>query len=81
MTEDRFIDKTTVHKTVERITFELVPFAKGDKIGVKIAFNPDDSMQVDQLLESDPNKNTILMALLGFKEMVEKNLNVKIINT
>jgi|APGre2960657505_1045072.scaffolds.fasta_scaffold06988_8 hypothetical protein len=79
MTEN-FIDKTTSFKTVERISFELVNFAKGSKINVKVAFNPDDSMQVDQLLEDDPSKNTILMALLGFKSMVEKNLGVKIIS-
>ena len=63
MTEDRFIDKTTSLKTVERVKFKLCPFAKGSKIEISWAFNPEDSMHVDQFLETDPNKNTIYYKL------------------
>lgn len=69
MTKD-FIDKTTSLKTVERISFEAIPFAKGYKVKVKIAFNPEDSMQIDQLLEGDESKNNVLLALQGFKKNV-----------
>jgi hypothetical protein len=79
MTEDRFIDKTTSLKTVERVKFKLVPFAKGSKIEISWAFNPEDSMHVDQFLETDPNKNTILISLNGFKKMAETILGAKIL--
>jgi len=72
MTGD-FIDKTTSLKTVERITFEAIPFAKGYKVRVKIAFNPEDSMQVDQILEDDPSKNEVLEALIAFKKNIIEN--------
>lgn len=75
-----FIDKTTSLKTVERVKFKLVPFAKGSKIEVSIAFNPEDSIHVDQLIQFDPEKNIILMALEGFKAMMEKSLKTKIIS-
>jgi hypothetical protein len=79
MTEDRFIDKTTSLKTVERVKFKLCPFAKGSKIEISWAFNPEDSMHVDQFLETDPNKNTILISLNGFKKMAETILGAKIL--
>ena len=79
MTEDRFIDKTTSLKTVERVKFKLCPFAKGSKIEISWAFNPEDSMHVDQFLETDPNKNTILISLNGFKKMAETVLGAKIL--
>ena len=74
MTEDRFIDKTTSLKTVERVKFKLCPFAKGSKIEISWAFNPEDSMHVDQFLETDPNKNTILISLNGFKKNGRNNI-------
>ena len=79
MTEDRFIDKTTSLKTVERVKFKLCPFSKGSKIEISWAFNPEDSMHVDQFLETDPNKNTILISLNGFKKMAETILGAKIL--
>ncbi len=79
MTEDRFIDKTTSLKTVERVKFKLCPFAKGSKIEISWAFNPEDSMHVDQFLETDPNKNAILISLNGFKKMAETVLGAKIL--
>jgi len=63
-----FIDKTTSLKTLERITFEAIPFAKGYKVRVKIAFDPENSMQVDKILEDDPKKNEVLLALEAFKK-------------
>ena len=77
--ENRFIDKTTSLKTVERVKFSLKNFSKGSKIEISWAFNPEDSMHVDQFLEQDPSKNNILIALQGFKEMAEKTLGVKIL--
>lgn len=79
MTEDRFIDKTTSLKTVERIKFKLCPFSKGSKIEISWAFNPEDSAHVDQFLNMDENKNEILMALKGFKKIAEKELGAKIL--
>lgn len=76
---DNFIDKTTSLKTVERIKFKLCPFSKGSKIEISWAFNPEDSMHIDQFLESDPNKNNILSALHGFKRIAEKDLGAKIL--
>ncbi len=74
-----FIDKTTYLKTVERVKFDLVPFAKGSKIKISWAFNPEDSMHIDQFLEYDKDKNNILMALQGFKNIVEKELGAKLL--
>jgi len=79
MTGD-FIDKTTSLKTLERITFEAIPFAKGYKVRVKIAFDPENSMQVDKILEDDPKKNEVLEALEAFKtNIIEKTLGGHVI--
>lgn len=79
MTEN-FIDKTTALKTVERISFEAIPFAKGYKVKVKVAFNPEDTTHLDQLLADDPEQSAILMGLNGFiKNVVEKQLSGKLI--
>ena len=77
--ENRFIDKTTSLKTVERIKFSLKNFSKGSKIEISWAFNPEDSMHIDQFLETDPNKNNVLIALKGCKSLCENNLGVKIL--
>jgi hypothetical protein len=77
--QNNFIDKTTSLKTVERIKFKLSPFSKGSKIEITWAFNPEDSMHVDQFLELDPDKNNILIALRGFKKMAEQELGAKIL--
>ena len=74
-----FIDKTTSLKTVERIKFSLERFAKGSKIKVSIAFNPEDSTHIDQFLELDASKNNILLALRGFKKMCEQELGAKLL--
>lgn len=77
--EKNFIDKTTSLKTVERVKFSLKNFSKGSKIEVSVAFNPEDSMHIDQFLQMDPSKNNILIALHGFKTMCETTLGVKIL--
>ena len=77
--EKNFIDKTTSLKTIERVKFSLKNFSKGSKVEISWAFNPEDSMHVDQFLELDPDKNNILIALKGFKAMCEKTLGVKIL--
>lgn len=79
MTEDKFIDKTTSLKTVERIKFKAVPFSKGTKIEISWAFNPEDTTHIDQFLQTDPQKNNILLALEGFKSILEKQLGAKIL--
>ena len=80
MSEERnFIDKTTSLKTVERVKFSLKNFSKGSKIEISWAFNPEDSMHVDQFLQMDLSKNNILIALHGFKTMCETTLGVKIL--
>ena len=77
--ERNFIDKTTSLKTVERVKFSLKNFSKGSKIEISWAFNPEDSMHVDQFLQMDLSKNNILIALHGFKTMCETTLGVKIL--
>jgi hypothetical protein len=79
MSENNFIDKTTSIKAIERITFKAVPFSKGTKIEVKWAFNPEDSTHIDQFLNDDPAKNNILVALRGFKNILQKELGAKIL--
>lgn len=79
MSENNFIDKTTSLKTVERIKFKGTPFAKGYKIEVSWAFNPEDSTHIDQFLNDDPAKNNILVALRGFKNILQKELGAKIL--
>jgi hypothetical protein len=48
---DPIIDKTTVVKTSERIKLKAIPFAKGYKIQVEWAFNPDNSYHLDQVIK------------------------------
>jgi len=79
MTKENFIDKTTQLKTVERISLEAIPFAKGYKIKLKVAFNPEDSMHLDQLINDDPEKSEILVAVEGFKRIITNNLGGHII--
>jgi len=79
MGENNFIDKTTSLKTVERIKFKLSPFSKGSKIEITWAFNPEDPTHIDQFLENDPNKNDILTALRGFKQIAEQELGAKVL--
>lgn len=79
MPPDDFVDKTTSVKTVERIKFKAIPFAKGSKIEISWAFNPSDPTHVDEFLEMDENKNNILRALRGFKEILQKELGAKIL--
>ncbi|MFM7796248.1 MAG: hypothetical protein ACKO7N_05725 [Candidatus Nitrosotenuis sp.] len=77
--ENTFIDKTTAIKTVERIKFKAIPFAKGSKIEISWAFNPSDPYHIDQFLEMDEEKNEILQALNGFKRILETQLGAKIL--
>ena len=77
--ENRFIDKTTSLKTVERVKFSLKNFSKGSKIEISWAFNPADPTHVDQFLQMDPKKNEILQALRGFKKILETELGAKIL--
>jgi hypothetical protein len=79
MTQDEFIDKITQVKTVERIKFKAIPFAKGSKIEISWAFNPSDPTHIDQFLEMDENKNEILQALKGFITILETQLGAKIL--
>jgi len=75
---DRFIDKTTVVKTKERITFAAEPFSKGYKVHVKIAFDPEDSGQIDQLLLYETSD--VKDALDAFiREVIEKQLGGKLL--
>jgi len=45
---ERFIEKTVEHKSVERIKFKAIPFSKGYKIQVEVAFNPENPIHIDQ---------------------------------
>ena len=78
MTND-FIAKTTSVKVIERVAISNHVFAKGSKIKIKWAFNPDDPMMVDQFLEDDPNKNNVLMAVKGFEKFITEVLGQKIL--
>jgi hypothetical protein len=79
MTEENFVDKITSVKTIERIKFKAIPFAKGSKIEISWAFNPSDPVHIDQFLEMDPNKNDIIAALNGFKKILETNLGARLL--
>ena len=77
--KDRFIDKVTVVKTKERITFAAEPFARGYKVHVKIAFDPDDSGQIDQLLLFE--KSDVKLALQAFiRNVIEGELGGKLLH-
>jgi len=76
--KERFIDKVTVVKTKERITFHAEPCARGYKLHVKIAFDPEDSAQIDQLLMYE--KSDVKLALQAFiKNIIEGELGGKLI--
>jgi len=73
-----FVEKTTIVKTNERIKFKAIPFAKGYKVEVDWAFNPDNSYHLDQVLKWETSE--VQMALAAFKEnVIEKALHGKLI--
>ena len=77
-TRERFIDKITVVKTKERVRFSAEPFSKGYKVHVQIGFDPDDSIQIDQLLKYE--SSDIHDALDAFiHEVIEIQLGGKLI--
>jgi len=73
-----FVEKTTIVKTNERIKFKAIPFAKGYKVEVDWAFNPDNSYHLDQVLKWETSE--VQMALKAFKEnVIVRELHGKLI--
>lgn len=65
MPEDTFVDKTTTVKSGNPVEFIAEPFAKGYRVRVKVAFDPENSTHLDQFLLK---KNNFQAALNGFIE-------------
>lgn len=75
---DRFVDKTTTVKTLERIKFKAIPFSKGYKIQIEWAFNPDNTYHVDQMLSWETSE--VKQTLEAFKKnVIEVELGGKLI--
>lgn len=48
---ETIVDKTTTIKTSERVKIKAVPFARGYKLQIEWAFNPDNSYHLDQVIK------------------------------
>ena len=72
--KNKIIDKTTIIKSNEPIKIKAIPFAKGYKVQVEAAFDPENSIHLDRFAVRDNDyhkaiehfiKNTIEWTLKG----------------
>ena len=72
--DNKIVDKTTIIKSNEPIKIKAIPFAKGYKVQVEAAFDPENSMHLDRFAVRDNDyhkaienfiKNTIEGTLKG----------------
>jgi len=75
--DDRLIDKTTIIKSNEPIKLKAVPFAKGYRVQVEAAFDPDNTIHLDRFAVRD---NDYHKAIENFVEnTIKKTLHSKLI--
>ena len=71
--ENTIVDKTTVVKTAEPLHLKLERFAKTSKVAVTLNIDPNNPMQVDQLMTDLADSNTKL-AIEAFKTLATEQL-------
>mgnify|MGYP001278677082 FL=1 len=71
--ENTIVDKTTVVKTAEPLHLKLERFAKTSKVAVTLNIDPNNPMQVDQLMTDLADSNTKL-AIEAFKTLAVEQL-------
>lgn len=75
---DPIVDKTTRLVSAQPIEFTAIPFAKGYRIKVSVAFDPQNTVHLDQFLVKG---NNFQKALEGFiKNTVEGTLKSHLIS-
>lgn len=67
---DTIVDKTTVIKNNETLKIKAVPFAKGYRLEVQLALNPDNPMDLDKVMLK-LEKSVVRQAVAGMVKMVE----------
>lgn len=71
--ENTIVEKTTVVKTAEPLHLKLERFAKTSKVAVTLNIDPNNPMQVDQLMTDLADSNTKL-AIEAFKTLAVEQL-------
>lgn len=75
--KDPFIDKTTTIKSAQPVEFVAEPFKGGYRVRVRVGFDPNNSIDLDQFMAKD---NNFQMALDGFiKNTIEGTLGGKLL--
>ena len=64
------IEKTTIVKNNETLQMKASPFAKGYRIEVRLAINPDNSVDLDKIL-LPLEKSVVRQAVKGFSDFIK----------
>ena len=64
------IEKTTLVKNNETLQMKASPFAKGYRIEVRLAINPDSSVDLDKIL-LPLEKSVVRQAVKGFSDFIK----------
>ena len=76
--KNKIIDKTTIIKSNEPIKIKAIPFAKGYKVQVEAAFDPENSIHLDRFAVRD---NDYHKAIENFiKNTIERTLKGKLLS-
>ena len=68
--ENQFIEKTTIVKNNETLQMKASPFAKGYRIEVRLAINPDNPIDLDKIL-LPLEKSNVRQAVKGFSDFIQ----------
>ena len=68
--ENLLVEKTTIVKNNETLKMKATPFAKGYRIEVTLAINPDNPIDLDKAL-LPLEKSVVRQAVKGFSDFVE----------
>jgi hypothetical protein len=71
MSENNFIDKTTLIKDARPHTLKVELWKDGFKVSGQIKIDLDNSIDMDKLMEKDPKKNEYMLAIRRMIEIWE----------
>lgn len=71
--ENQFIEKTTIVKNNETLQMKASPFAKGYRIEVRLAINPDNPIDLDKVL-LPLEKSVVRQAVKGFADFIQSSV-------
>jgi hypothetical protein len=72
--ENLLVEKTTIVKNNETLKIKAVPFAKGHRLELQLALNPDISVDLDKVL-LPLEKSVVRQAVAGMTKIVEAPLS------